>query len=116
MPPGSKDPIRCAEVPLARRKRTRVGLFGLKWSAGGIHKVVDGEGPGRRSTKRRTDAWPVLLGQSRTCWRPMCGWLGEPPPERDHKPSHALKWYKMMRAAELLPETPRDVRGGCRDE
>ena len=38
----------------------------------------------------------------------MRGWLGEPPPERDHKPSHAFKWYKMMGAAQLLPETPRD--------
>ncbi len=83
---------------------------------GGIHEVVSGEGPGRRSTKRRTDAWPVLLGKSRTCWRPMCGRLGEPPPERDHEPSHALKWYKMMGAAELLPETSRDGKGGHRDE
>ena len=37
------------------------------------------------------------------------GWLGEPPPERERTPpSHAYKWYKMMGAAELLPETPQD--------
>ena len=37
------------------------------------------------------------------------GWIGDPPPERERTPpSHAYKWYKMMGAAELLPETPRD--------
>ena len=36
------------------------------------------------------------------------GWIGDPPPERERTPpSHAYKWYKMMGAAELLPETPR---------
>ena len=34
--------------------------------------------------------------------RAMRGWLGEPPPECDLKPPPALKWYKMMGAAELL--------------
>lgn len=32
------------------------------------------------------------------------GWIGDLQPERDHKPSHALKWYKMMGAAHLLPK------------
>lgn len=36
------------------------------------------------------------------------GWLEEPQPERDHKPSHALKWYKMMGAADLPPESRDD--------
>jgi len=39
--------------------------------------------------------------------RAMRGWLGDPPLQHDHRPSHALKWYKMMGAAELLPETPQ---------
>ena len=43
--------------------------------------------------------------------RAIRGWLGEPPPERDYKPSRALKWHKMMGAAELLPETSRDGWG-----
>ena len=37
------------------------------------------------------------------------GWIADPPPERDHKPSHALKWYKMMGAAQLLPEAPQPL-------
>jgi hypothetical protein len=41
------------------------------------------------------------------------GWIGDPQPERERTPpSHAYKWHKMMGAAELLPETPRDGRGG----
>ena len=36
------------------------------------------------------------------------GWIGDPQPERDHKPSHALKWYKMMGAAHLLAERADD--------
>ena len=37
------------------------------------------------------------------------GWIVDPPPERERTPpSHAYKWYKMMGAAELLPETPRN--------
>jgi len=38
------------------------------------------------------------------------GWIGEPQPQRDHKPSHALKWYKMMGAAEHLPPTPLPLK------
>lgn len=30
------------------------------------------------------------------------GWIGDPQPERDIKPSHTLKWYRMMGAAHLL--------------
>ena len=36
------------------------------------------------------------------------GWIGDPQPQRDHKPSHALKWYKMMGAAHLLAEAADD--------
>ena len=47
--------------------------------------------------------------------RAMRGWLGEPQPQRDHKPSHALKWYKIMGAAEL--SQPACGRApGCRDK
>jgi hypothetical protein len=36
------------------------------------------------------------------------GWIVDPPLERElTPPSHANKWYKMMGAAELLPETPQ---------
>lgn len=39
------------------------------------------------------------------------GWIVDPPPERERTPpSHAYKWYKMMGAAELLPETPRETK------
>jgi hypothetical protein len=32
------------------------------------------------------------------------GWIADPQSERDHEPSHAFKWYKMMGAAHLLPK------------
>ena len=36
------------------------------------------------------------------------GWIADPPPDRERTPpSHALKWYKMMGAADLLPKTQR---------
>jgi hypothetical protein len=39
------------------------------------------------------------------------GWIVDPPLERERTPpSHAYKWYKMMGAAELLPETPRETK------
>ena len=38
------------------------------------------------------------------------GWIGDPPPKRERTPpSHAYKWYKMMGAAELLPENIRET-------
>jgi len=32
------------------------------------------------------------------------GWIADPPPRREHKPSHEFKWYKMMGARELVPQ------------
>lgn len=44
----------------------------------------------------------------------MSGWIGDPPPDRERTPpSHANKWYKMMGAAHLLPDSDDKVNDTC---